>query len=257
VVRATHNRRIEQDEGGRGKLFDFARGLPAAGRRTRAIPATAGRPARTAVLAVAFAAVTLVVPVQPRGEVRGEPLAVWVLRVGEVGPPAGVEPLEWVLLTDQPVAAAAGAWERVDWYECRWQVEEFHKGLKTGCGVEQVQFTTAAALEPAIAVLSVLAAQLLQLRDAARDPAQSGQPARRWVGALAVKVVSLWRHRRERPDWTVGDSCRALARLGGHQNRKGDGPPGWLTLWRGTMKLQPMLAIAALLDDQPPHERSG
>jgi hypothetical protein len=33
----------------------------------------------------------------------------------------------------------------------------------------------------------------------------------------------------------------ATARLGGHQNRKCDGHPGWLVLWRGWMKLQAML----------------
>ena len=32
-----------------------------------------------------------------------------------------------------------------------------------------------------------------------------------------------------------------VARLGGHQNRKCDGFPGWITLWRGWMKLQSML----------------
>jgi hypothetical protein len=29
-------------------------------------------------------------------------------------------------------------------------------------------------------------------------------------------------------DWTVYDFYYALARLGGHQNRKRDHPPGWL-----------------------------
>ena len=33
----------------------------------------------------------------------------------------------------------------------------------------------------------------------------------------------------------------ALARLGGHLNRKGDGPPGWLTLWRGWEALRLMI----------------
>jgi hypothetical protein len=32
-----------------------------------------------------------------------------------------------------------------------------------------------------------------------------------------------------------------VARLGGHQNRKGDGFPGWITLWRGWMRLQSMV----------------
>src|SRR5439155_21630920 len=119
---------------------------------------------------------------------------------------------EWVLLTDQPVATTAQAWDRVDWYKCRWLIEEFHKVLKTGCGVEQLQFTTTAALEPTIGVLSVLAAQLLRLRDAARDSTEAKRPARLWVGPVAVRAVSLWRHREARPDWTVEEYCLALAR---------------------------------------------
>jgi len=40
---------------------------------------------------------------------------------------------------------------------------------------------------------------------------------------------------------TVHDFFYALARLGGHQNRKRDHRPGWLVLWRGWTKLQAML----------------
>ena len=49
-----------------------------------------------------------------------------------------------------------------------------------------------------------------------------------------------------RPGWTLGEFLMALGRLGGHQNRPSDGPPGWITLWRGWAKLQSMLAGAAL-----------
>jgi hypothetical protein len=34
-------------------------------------------------------------------------------------------------------------------------------------------------------------------------------------------------------------------KLGGHQNRKGDGAPGWLVLWRGWDALHTMRAGAA------------
>jgi hypothetical protein len=257
LVRANHNRRIDRGDGELDKLFDHLRGRPAVDRRKTTIPAAAGRAARIATLAIAHAAVTVVAPKQPRGEVRGEPLSLHVVRVWEVDPPAGVEPLEWVLLTDRPVATAADAWECVDWYECRWLIEEFHKGMKTGCGVEQLQFTTAAALEPTIGMLSVLAAQLLRLRDAARDPDQADRPARLWVGALAVRAVSLWRHRQERPDWTVAEYCLALARMGGHQNRKGDGSPGWITLWRGTLKLQSLIEVMNALQAEADRQICG
>jgi hypothetical protein len=257
LVRASHNRRIDRGGGDLAKLFDHLRARPAADRREAVIPAAAGRPKRTAALSIAWAAVSVVVPRQPRGDVRGGPLPLHAVRVWEAAPPAGAEPLEWVLLTDQRLATAADAWERAGWYECRWQIEEFHKGLKTGCGAEQLQFTTAAALAPTVGVLSVLAAQLLRLRDAARDPDQSGRPARLWVGAVAVRAVSLWRHRAERPDWTVAEYCLALARMGGHQNRTGDGPPGWLTLWRGTLKLQTLLDVMNALPNAPGLKQCG
>jgi hypothetical protein len=37
---------------------------------------------------------------------------------------------------------------------------------------------------------------------------------------------------------TVRAIVLALGRLGGHLNRKHDGLPGWITLWRGWLQLQ-------------------
>jgi hypothetical protein len=39
----------------------------------------------------------------------------------------------------------------------------------------------------------------------------------------------------------------ALARLGGHRGRAGDGPPGWLVLWRGWQDLQRLVDGARLM----------
>ena len=54
-------------------------------------------------------------------------------------------------------------------------------------------------------------------------------------------MLSIKRYRRIREDMTIYDFFYALARLGGHQNRKSDRHPGWLVLWRGWTKLQAML----------------
>ena len=112
---------------------------------------------------------TLSVPLQPRGEIRGIPLRTWVICVSEIDPPAGVaEPLEWILLTNVPLRTLEDALERIAWYECRWIVEEYHKAMKTGVEVESLQFTSEAALQPVIALLSVGALFLLNLRNASR-----------------------------------------------------------------------------------------
>lgn len=51
-----------------------------------------------------------------------------------------------------------------------------------------------------------------------------------------------------RLDWTLYDFYYALARRGGHQNRKHDHPPGWLVLWRGWTYLQAMPTGATAAD---------
>jgi hypothetical protein len=53
-------------------------------------------------------------------------LAVTVVRVWEVAAPAGVAPLEWILIGDQPVTTPAQAVERVLHYASRWLIEMSH-----------------------------------------------------------------------------------------------------------------------------------
>ena len=56
--------------------------------------------------------------------------------------PPGEEPIEWILLTNRPVESAEAAREVVEDYACRWMVEDYHKAMKTGCGIEETQMTT-------------------------------------------------------------------------------------------------------------------
>jgi hypothetical protein len=249
VVRSQHNRNVEilcENDAKKVKLHHHLRTLPAQGTRSIEVAAGPGRAARTAVVGVAWEELKLLPPRQPRGEIRGQPLRVWALRVWELEPPPGVQGLEWLLLTNVAVHGIADAFERVDWYCCRWVIEEYHKAQKTGCEIERMQFSYADRLQPAIAVLSVVAVWLLQLRDASRDPVLQTEPAGTWVPETWLEVLCLWRHDEIRQDWTVHDFFMALARLGGHQNRKHDHPPGWIVLWRGWTELQTMVAGALL-----------
>jgi len=103
-------------------------------------------------------------------------------------------------------------------------------------------------LQPMIALMSVVALTLLQLRDAARAIDAKTRLARDFIGDEYVTALSLWRHREVRLDWTIHDFILALGRLGGHLNRKRDGLPGWITLWRGWTVLQPRVDTADLLE---------
>ncbi len=40
------------------------------------------------------------------------------------------------------------------------------------------------------------------------------------------------------PKLSARERIRAIAKMGGHNGRKGEGHPGMITLWRGWIKLQ-------------------
>jgi Transposase DNA-binding len=252
VVRSQHNRIVEIADpdapGGRRrtKLHDLARTLPATAWRAVEVSAQPGQPARTARVGVAYAAVAIIPPRQPRGRERGVPLEVVILRAYEGGPPAGVKPLEWILLTNVATADDEQAGERVAWYAARPVVEEYHKAQKTGCAIEQMQWTHADRLKPAIALVSVVASTLLGLRALGRDERHRDEPAAGMVPRRWVELLARWRYGEARSDLTVEEFIRALGRLGGHQNRPSDGPPGWITLWRGWTRLMTMALGAEL-----------
>jgi hypothetical protein len=216
--------------------------LPELGRLIMDVQPQPGRVERkNAEFVMRGGAVLIHPPHAKSGQHGDDPLALWMVQVTEVAPPAGQAAIDWTLLTNASVSTLADAQRIVDWYKLRWTVEEYHKAQKTGCGIESLQFCTTARLEPAIALLSIVALTLLNLREVARQPEAKQRRADTLLAPDYITVLSHWRYNQTRPAMTVYEFCLALARLGGHQNRKGDGHPGWLTLWRGWTKLQAML----------------
>jgi len=260
VIRAAHDRGIvighgDVTESEMGHLRTYARELPKAGSWTLRVtsriekksPQKKGkkkqvkRVARQAEMAVSFAPVQIKPPVTKNGKHGNTPLQVWVVRVWEVNPPKGQERLEWFLITNEPVLTFEDAYRVVGWYECRWIVEEYHKGMKTGCKIESPQFTHEDRLQPAIALLSIVTLTLLAMRDASRRSDAKRRRATEILCEDYVAVLSAWRHGTIKSDWSIHDFYYALARLGGHQNRKHDHPPGWQTIWNGWQDLQAMV----------------
>jgi hypothetical protein len=245
VIRSKSNRNIELDDGKGGltatRLHDLARSLPLLGERAVKVSTNHGHQGRTTRVSVSSAPVSIRPPHFARGEHSANNLPAWVIYVREIDPPAGEKPLEWILLTNVPAPNFQQVGERIDWYACRPIIEEYHKAQKTGCGIELPQFTTAHALQVTIAVLSVVAVQLLRLRDLSRRADAANRRATELVDSEYVTALSYWRFKKVRSDLSVQEFCMALAKLGGHLNRKHDGLPGWLVLWRGWTKLQPMV----------------
>ena len=81
--------------------------------------------------------------------------------------------------------------------------------------------------------MSVVALRLIDLREALRtnpnNPASESS-----LDDFELKVLGTYLNRELK---TVRCVALAIGRLGGHQNRRGDGMPGLLTLWLGMSRL--------------------
>jgi hypothetical protein len=232
VIRAFQDRRLADEQ---GKLRDALARAPVLGQSTVELRSRKGEPARTAIVQLRSVQVDLDGPWRPGG--WQEPLrGVWVVEVQEVDAPEGVkEPLHWILLTSLPCRSLAEAQRVVGRYTARWLVEEYHKALKSGAGVEDSQLERAGRLEPLIAVLAVVAVRLLNTKLLARSRPE-GTEAKESFGPEGLAILAK-KYGRPKGGWTNQNVLVATARLGGFLARKHDGMPGWQTIWRGWQRL--------------------
>lgn len=248
VVRLAHDRQIETDTGC-AALSTWHR-EPLGERQVTLAPRYAGDrprrmqrafPARRGRVATLRVAARRVEIQRPRyGPATLPPrLALHVVAVWEPTPPAGLAPIEWQLLTTDPIATLTDVLRIVDTYRTRWVIEEFFKALKTGCAYEQRQLESFQTLLAALALLAPVAWQLLLLRHLAHL-APEGPPT---VVLTAQQLAVL---RASRPGARLGPApgvravMLAIAALGGHLTNNGN--PGWLVLGRGMEKLTLMEA---------------
>lgn len=200
-------------------------------------PAVPAEPARTAQVQVRFGPQTIKAPRQAGGGSRPD-LTVSVVWVREVGAPAGVTPVEWLLLNTLAVETPEAAMERVTWYTCRWGIEVWHKTLKSGCQIEARQLETAERLKRCLALFAVIAWRIVYTtmlgRVAPKVPCTAILDTDEWE-ALYVRVKRTATLPAQPP--RLDQAVRWLGQLGGFVGRKGDGPPGITVLWRGFHEL--------------------
>jgi hypothetical protein len=165
-------------------------------------------------------------------------ICVNVVRVFEPSPPDGQVPVEWQLLTTEPIATAAQVAAVVDGYRTRWLIEEYFKAIKTGCAYESRQLESLRTLSNFLAIIAVLAWRLLLLRAVHRgekDAPASDILGRALLEALAERLKDIGERKPLPLKPSVDDALNAIARLGGHI--KSNGVPGWQVLWRGYQDL--------------------
>jgi hypothetical protein len=246
VVRAQHDRRVQE---GADKLWEHMARREQAGTLTAQVgrqrdpqSGRITRQGRAATLAVRYGSVRLESPKNHPGAI--EPLEVRAVYLVEERPPEGIEAVDWMILTSEPVASFAGACVIAGYYQRRWVIEEWHRVLKEGCALEESQLEEAKALRRLSAIDSVVAVRMLQLRDLAQGSGQRDAAAlRATVDETWIQVVATLA-RVNAALLTPAEFWKTIAKKGGFIGRKSDGRPGWKVIWRGWYDVSQMVRYA-------------
>jgi hypothetical protein len=243
IIRAAKlNRKVTGDNGNTVELRQAVKQARVLGTYELHLRSRPGVKARSARIQVSVVKATFPKPRHCSPWVRQcgiSELAMNVVVVQEIAAPQGVTPICWVLLTSLPVNSFDEAWQIIEDYEHRWLIEEYHKVLKTGCSIELHALRTAARLEALIGLISVLGTRLLQLKLIGRS--QPEAKAATHVPSAWLKCLRLLRPTLKLAGMSVYTFFRELAKMGGFLGRKGDGEPGWQTVWHGYKKLHALL----------------
>lgn len=193
------------------------------------------RLARTTSVEVLTCRVTLRPPWRPDRKLL--PLAIQVVLVEEASPPEGEDAISWMLLTTLPVDTPEQALRVVDYYCCRWPVENYFKILKSGCRVEERQFETLSREMNAVAVYMIVAWRIQLLCHLGREcPEMDCTVVFEESEWKAVYIVATKKDPPEQPP-SINTMIRLVASLGGYVPRKTT-QPGIQTLWIGMQRMR-------------------
>jgi hypothetical protein len=238
LVRAERDRLLSQDQ---GHLWEQVAAAPLAGRLELKVPRRGKEPARQALLEVRFLAVEMK---PPKRKASLPSVRMWSVLAREVNPPAGIDPVEWMLLSSLPVESFESALEKLRWYARRWGIEVFHRVLKSGCKIENRQLASADRLEACLGIDMVVAWRIFHLTKLGREtpdvPCTVFFEEHEWKALLAY-VTQKPQPPAIAP--TLREAIRLTASLGGFLGRKSDGEPGTQTLWLGLQRLDDLAAM--------------
>lgn len=264
LIRACHDRKLHDDP---MRLWAHMEAQPAlttmevkvSAQRTG--PKRNQRIARTATVTLRVGAATIPPPTNDPRHAGASLCEVGVVYAHEEHPPEGekIEPVQWMLLTDEQPETADDALRLTRWYSRRWVVEEFHRVEKEGCRLETTQLDHADDIMRLASVTGVVAVRLLQLRDLAAEASEQREDPvalHRMVGPEWIAVVAALT-RTDPATMTPRAFWHAIAGRGGWLGRKHDPPPGWKCIWRGWYDINLMVMGAMLANaarSSPGHE---
>lgn len=235
LIRASHNRNVEHPQ---KKLWEYMESQKVAGKIKILVPRKKEVPKRKATLSIRYAKVSIKAPIMNKNIKSTDSIKLWAVYAKEENPPEKIEPVSWMLLTTIPVENLNQAMEKIKWYMQRWIIELFFKFLKSGCKVEDRQLKDGERLKNCIVIDAIIAWRVMFLTYIGRAipnlPASVIFEEYEWK-ALYVFINKKIKIPKREP--SLGEVIKIIAKLGGFLDRKNDGPPGMMTIWKGLSSL--------------------
>jgi hypothetical protein len=242
LIRIVQNRKTVENT----KILDEIRKKPCAGRIKTQIPRDSrkGLKEREAVLQIRHCSFEIQRPLilnkikhlQAAHEMH-------VVYVQEEQQGQSIEPIEWYLMTNEPVENAEAAYEKAVWYMHRWKIERFHYVLKSGCAIEKLQERSMEKTTALVLMYSIIATLILNITYIARIHPQL--PCTVCFAEDEWKLLYCTANKTRAPPeqpYTISEAVMYLSWLGGPKRAPSDSPPGLKTIWIGLDKLNTLLA---------------
>ncbi len=126
----------------------------------------------------------------------------------------------------------------VKWYCLRWRIEDWHRVLKSGCGIEKLAHKTADRLRRAIAINLVIAWRIMLMTLLGREIPEL--PAEVLFSDLEIEVLKAYAKKNLNPPDCLGAAVKLVAKIGGYLGRSNDPSPGHQLIWQGYSQLRLM-----------------
>jgi hypothetical protein len=237
VQRVVHQRGMHECE---DNYFEHVKSQPCMGKYSFEIDSQGGGKARKSRIVnceVRSAKVTLKKPDRLKRDMNT--FSVLVIHVLEVGTK---EPLEWFLITNIACDTFEEILEKIKWYRMRWKIEELHRTVKSGCGIEEMRLESLEKLMKLALLLFIVGMRILKISKLAKKDENSECTTA--FSKEEWQMLYIRKHKKFPPENyvpTIKEALRLLAGLGGfYEYNKRD--PGAMTMWRGMHRLSLMLA---------------
>ena len=124
-----------------GKIIDETKAASVIGSMTVTIPRNSqkNQPEREATLDVRTKTFDVKKPNWRRNDKHlSESVRIAVIYISESQSPEGIEPIKWLLSTNENVTNTGDAIKIAEYYIQRWKIERFRYVMKSGCQIEKI-----------------------------------------------------------------------------------------------------------------------